>query len=331
MKTIKPALRSLPLLAALCAPLPLAAQQASGEAPQPQTPLPWAYPLNTPGLAPEPDDGEPRRVPGSEREYLWSEISLYNPPDWHPEGHPPMPPVVGRGREPEVFACGYCHLPNGQGKPENSSLAGLPAEYIVQQMRDYKAGLRTSSEPQMGPPSNMRALAMNVSDEEVAEAAAYFSSLTPKKWIRVVETGTVPENVVFGWKYIPREGGGREALGRRILEMPENVERTELRDDASGFVAYVPPGSIARGRALVRDGGDGRTLPCAVCHGDDLRGLGPVPSIAGRSPSYLARQLYDLQSGNRRGLWSPLMRAVVEQLSPDDILAISAYAASLDP
>lgn len=331
MKTIKTALRSLPLLAALCAPLPLAAQPAAGEAPRPQTPLPWAYPLNTPGLAAEPDDGEPRRVPGSEREYRWSEISLYNPPDWHPEGHPPMPPIVARGREPEVFACGYCHLPNGQGKPENSSLAGLPAEYIMQQIEDYKAGLRTSSEPQMGPPSNMRALALNVTDEEVAEAAAYFSSLTPKKWIRVVETETVPESVVFGWKYIPREGGGREALGRRILEMPENVERTELRDDASGFVAYVPVGSVERGRALVREGGEGRTVACAGCHGEDLRGLGPVPSIAGRSPSYLARQLYDLQSGSRRGLWSPLMRAVVEQLSTDDILAISAYAASLDP
>ena len=298
---------------------------------QPQTPLPWAYALNTPGLPPLVDDGQPKRVPDSSLAFTFAQPrSLYDPPDWHPDDHPVMPPIVAQGRNPGVFACAYCHLPNGQGRPENASLAGLSAAYIEQQLADYRVGLRSSSEPQMGPPSNMRAIGLNATPEEAAQAAAYFASLQPRPWIRVVETDTVPETVVSGWMYIEKEGGGMEPLGQRILEMPEDLERTELRDARSGFIAYVPVGSIARGRALAQ-GEEGVTRPCAYCHGETLQGLGPVPPLAGRSPSYIARQLYDLQTGNRKGLWSPLMAAVVEGLSPADMLALAAYTASLQP
>lgn len=299
-------------------------------APAPQTPLEWAYALNTPGIPPFVPEG-PQRVPGSGLEFTFAiPRDLYAPPDWHPEDHPPMPEVVASGRNPGVFACGYCHLPNGQGRPENASLTGLPAEYIIRQMLDYRSGLRTSSEPQHGPANNMRAVAQNVTAEEVADAALYFSSLKPVKWIRVVETDTVPETVVSGWMYIEKEGGGTEAIGNRIIEMPEDLHRTELRDARSGFIAYVPPGSVAKGKELAERNTDGRT-PCAACHGANLKGLGPLPALAGRSPSYLARQLYDFQSGNRKGLWSPLMAEAVNGLTPEDIVNLTAYLASLDP
>lgn len=302
---------------------------ASQETPGPQTPLEWAYALNTPGVAPLVLDG-PQRVPGSDVEIVMTNPrSLFAPPDWHPGDHPPMPEVVARGRPPGVFACGYCHLPNGLGRPENSSLAGLSAEYIIQQMRDYREGLRTSSEPQNGPANLMRSLAQNVTPEDLAAAALYFASLEPRPWIRVVETDTVPETVVSGWMYIEKEGGGTEALGMRIIEMPEDLHRTELRDARSGFVAYVPVGSIARGRALAETG-IGRT-PCAACHGADLKGLGPVPALAGRSPSYLARQLYYFQTGTRKGLWAPLMAEVVAGLTTEQIVDLTAYLASLEP
>jgi cytochrome c553 len=129
--------------------------------------------------------------------------------------------------------------------------------------------------------------------------------------------------------FIEKEGGGSEAIGNRIIEMPEDLERTELRDARSGFVAYVPIGSVARGKALAQSSAD-RT-PCTACHGVDLKGLGPVPALAGRSPSYLARQLYDLQSGSRKGLWSPLMADVVEGMTTEQIVDLTAYLASLDP
>jgi cytochrome c553 len=298
-------------------------------------PPPWAFTVNTPappGTSPAPPaaDPSPRRVPGSDRAFTVAETrDAFNPPDWHPSGHPPMPPPVAHGRKPELRACGFCHLTNGQGRPENASLAGLPAAYIMQQMADFKSGARKSSEPKMGPPNAMIADAKAATDEESRVAAEYFASVPYRPWIRVVEAKEVPKTRIAGWMHVPT--GGSEPLGSRIIEMPENLERTELRDGASGFVAYVPVGSIAAGEALVTSGGNGRTQACGVCHGADLKGLGPVPPLAGRSPSYTVRQLFDFQQGNRRGAWSTLMKAAVERLTVEDMLAIAAYTASRQP
>jgi cytochrome c553 len=241
-----------------------------------------------------------------------------------------MPDIVAFGRKPQVFACGYCHLPNGLGRPENSSLAGLPAEYIVQQVADFKSGARKSAEAASLPVNLMIAVAKAASDADVRAAAAYFAALKPRPWIQVVETATVPATHVAGWMLVASEPAAAEPIGQRIIEMPRDLERTELRDATSGFVAYVPVGSLEKGAALAA-GGAGKTVPCAMCHGEDLRGLGPVPPLAGRSPSYLFRQLYDMQHGLRNGSWTALMRAVVERLSEDDMLALAAYAASRAP
>jgi cytochrome c553 len=56
-----------------------------------------------------------------------------------------------------------------------------------------------------------------------------------------------------------------------------------------------------------------------------------VPRLAGRSPSYLFRQLYDFQHGSRHGEWSALMKAPVARLTDDDMLNIAAYLSSLEP
>jgi cytochrome c553 len=300
-------------------------------------PPPWAFTINTPAPAgtppatsPSAPDTTPRRVPGSDRAFTVAETrDAFNPPDWHPSGHPPMPPSVAHGRKPELRACGFCHLTNGQGRPENASLAGLPAPYIIQQMADFKSGARRSSEPKMGPPNAMIADAKAATDDEVREAAAYFASFPFNRWVRVVEAKEVPRTRIAGWMHVPTSG--TEPLGRRIIEMPEDLARTELRDGASGFVAYVPEGSIAAGEALVKTGGGGRTVACGVCHGVDLKGLGPVPPLAGRSPTYTVRQLWDLKHGARNGPWAALMTAAVEALTLDDMIAIAAYTASREP
>ena len=91
--------------------------------------LPWAYVLNepTPEGATVPDPEEIVTVPGSAVSMARSEININNgPPDWHPDAHPRMPDVVATGGGEGVVACGYCHLPNGQGKPENAGVAGQP-------------------------------------------------------------------------------------------------------------------------------------------------------------------------------------------------------------
>lgn len=302
----------------------------------PPVPPPWAYTVNTPTppgapSVPRPPDTMFVRPENSAVWFSPAETrDAFKIADWHPEGHAALPDVVAHGRRPALRACGFCHLPNGQGRPENAALAGLPAAYILQQMSDFKNGLRKSAEPKMGPPAAMIVDAKAATDDEARIAAEYFAATPFKKWIRVVEARDAPVTRVAASMHQPF-GTGTEPLGQRIIELAEDLSRTELRDDASGFVAYVPVGSIAKGKALVGTGGAGKTQPCGVCHGADFRGLGPVPPLAGRSPSYIVRQLFDMQTGARHGLWSPLMKSAVDKLSVDDLIAIAAYLASVNP
>ena len=75
----------------------------------------------------------------------------------------------------------------------------------------------------------------------------------------------------------------------------------------------------------------GKTIACAICHGDTLPGLGEVPRIAGMQPVYLARQLITIQNGTSAGTAVALMKKVVAHLSEEDIISISAYLGSLPP
>ncbi len=323
------------IVAAGVAATTLTAQQGAPTAVAPVEPPPWAYTVNTPvpSDAPPPqDDGQPKRVPGSSVALKLTELrDLFNPPDWHPEGHPTPPEVVAHGRKPDVRACGYCHYPNGQGRPENASLAGLPVTYIVQQMADLRSGARKSAEPKMRPPAAMIAIAKASSIEEDRAAADYFAALRFKRWVKVIETATVSKMRIAGGVFVPIESGGTEPIGQRIIETPEDVARAELRDSASGFIAYVPAGSIKKGEILVTTGGAGKTVACGTCHGADLKGLGPVPALAGRSPTHTVRQLFDFQHGARNGVWAALMKGAVEKLTLDDMVAIAAYTASREP
>lgn len=290
----------------------------------------WAYPVNPPGAQPVADDGKPKRVPESRLAFTQSQISAITvqPPDWHPEEHPAMPGIVGRSREPQVYACAYCHLPNGAGRPENSSLAGLSAGYIKAQLLAFREGNRPGSEPGRAPQTFMIALAKALTDAEIEESAAYFAALAPASYVTVIESRTVPRTTVAGWMLAESPRTGTEPVGTRIIEVAPDFERFELRDSRTPYIAYAPAGSIARGEELVTTGSAGRTLPCAVCHGPDLKGLLDVPRLAGRSPSYLFRQLYDLRGGTRKGATAELMKPVVANLTDADMVAIAAYLAS---
>ena len=291
----------------------------------------WAYPW-APDFKIPPDDGLPTHVPDSTQSFtIAQERNLFFVPDWHPEDHPPMPDVVAHGRQPDVRACGSCHRAEGTGGPENAGLAGLPAAYMIQQIEDYKSGARKFAGPQRSPSVTMMAIAKASNDEEIKAAAAYFSSLKPKANIKVVETDTVPVTQIARVFYMQVKDGGTEPIGQRIIETPVDAVQFEHRDTRSQFIAYVPKGSVAKGEALVKTGGAGLTVPCTICHGPDLKGIAAIPGIAGRSPSYLVRQLYDFQQHARAGSAGALMAPVVEKLSHDDMISLAAYVASLTP
>jgi cytochrome c553 len=284
------------------------------------------------GAQANPDDGSLKHLPGSSGEFTLTQIrNAFGPADWYPGDHPAMPDIVAHGRRPDVRACALCHYPNGKGRPENAGINGFPAAYFIQQMADFRDGSRKSAEPRKGNTNVMIAIAKGMTDDEIKASADYFEAMKWTPWIKVVETSTVPKTRLAVGMFLPLEGSEKEPLGQRIIEVPVNPEATEtLRDARSGFIAYAPVGSIKKGEGLVATGG-GKTTACGVCHGADLNGLGPVPGIAGRSPSYLVRQMYDMQQGARKGMWSDLMKPVVARLSEEDLLEIAAYTASLKP
>ncbi len=297
-----------------------------------QTPLPnpapreptWAFQSIEAQLPPEPP--EPATIPGSTKKYTPKEIDdLFNPPDWFPDQHPPAPDVIVKGR-PGVMACGSCHLMSGLGHPESADLTGLTVEYFVQQMMDFRSGAREDWARRMD------AFAKAMTDEEIKQAAEYFASLPRKRFVRVEEAAMVPKTFVGQgrMRFIDPKQTGTEPIGERIIMLPEDQEVARKRDPRSGFIAYVPPGSLAAGKALA-EGGGGKTLACAACHGDGLKGMGTAPRLAGVHPIYLVRQLIHFKEGSRKGPNAALMVAPVAQLSLRDMIDLSSFAASLNP
>lgn len=351
--TLAPAPLPVPALVGMPVPAPVPAID------QPE-PL-WAYGFPTqpqPGdtfkpqgppsrkLRPNEDPHEQtklRRVEGSEAQYSLVDVrDLGHVIDWFPGDHPPMPPIIRNGPASlgiEAKGCGSCHLPNGKGRPENAPVSALPIPYFIRQMEDFRSERRSSADPRKPNVPTMHVLAKAMTDAEIKAAAEYFAAIPWTPWTRVIETELVPKTKIVGNLFHTLEKECTEPIAGRIIEAPEDEEQTEvLRNPRAGFVAYVPPGSIAKGENLVTTGGmsivdgkiaPGKTIICATCHGPELKGLADVPGIAGRSPSYLVRQMYDLQRGTRRGPSAPLMQPVVARLTNDDFVAIAAYVTSL--
>lgn len=288
----------------------------------------WAYPVT-----PKPetlDNVTLKTVPGSSKQYTQAQVDdPFNPPDWFPDDHPAMPEIVAHGGpKPAGRACAQCHLPSGNGHPESAGLAGLPAGYITRQMTIFKTGQRNN--PRAGV---MIAMAQVFSDDEAKAAAAYFSGLKPTAgYNKVVETDTVPKSYIGagGMRFVAPDGG-TEPIGERIIVLPMDENEAKLRDPHSGFVDNVPVGSIAKGQDLATTGGGGKTVPCALCHGPDLRGSGEVPAITGRTATYMYRQLNDIQGGMRNGVGVAFMKPVVANLTPADMIALAAYLESRAP
>jgi cytochrome c553 len=272
-------------------------------------------------------------VPNSSAGFTAPQIgNLFGVVDWHPDAHPAMPDVVAHGRRPTVIPCGYCHLADGGGRPENAVLAGLPAAYIEQQVKDMRSGARKPAwTGAYAPATYMRNIADSATDAEIAEAAQYYSQLTARNRSKIIETTTVPRPAPEIGLYYPAAGGGREPLGKRLITMPADTMRHALRDPDVLYVTYVPPGSLARGKALATTWRDEGAAPCTSCHGDELHGVGPIPPTAGRFPAYILRQLMAFKTGARATPASMPMNDVASKLSLADMIAVAAYEGSLKP
>ena len=291
----------------------------------------WAFPTSpAPSPAPVPDSVAPRHVPNATRTFTMAEVQNgYNIPDWFPASHPSMPSPVQYGRKPNGRACAFCHLANGSGRPENATLAGLPAEYTRKQVAAFRDGTRLTANPAANT-NSMHTVAKAVTDSDVAIAADYFAKLKLTRRNRVVESARAPKTRIEIMLFA-LDGAGTEPIAGRLVEVPESFERHELRDPGVLYTTYVPPGSIARGRRIATNGPAGPATACTKCHGPTLLGIGAVPPLAGRSPSNILRQLINLRTGARHEDGSATMTPIVEKLSVGDMVALAAYVGSRRP
>jgi cytochrome c553 len=343
----------VPFLLGVCASVVGGASFVQAQTNEPE-PL-WAWAYSTPpkpgdkavpqaaptrDLRPNEDPEEqtkPRKVEGSSATYSLVDVrDGHDVIDWFPGDHPPMPDIIRHGPASLMAergrACGSCHLPNGKGRPENAPPAGQPVAYTIRQLQDMRNGLRNSSDPRKPNTPTMNLLAKAMTDEEIREAAEYFAAIPWTPWMRVIEADLIPKmEIEEGNMYITVGTEPTEPLAGRIVETPEDEHQANvLRNPRSGWVVYVPVGSLAKGKELVMTGA-GKTIQCTICHGADLMGLADVPGIAGRSPSYMMRQLYDMKSGARNGLSVQLMKPVIANLTVEDMTAIVGYLASITP
>jgi cytochrome c553 len=263
-------------------------------------------------------------VTGSTQKYSQKQIDdKFNAPDWFPARHDKMPEIVKLGKAPKVWACASCHLASGSGHPESATLAGLDSLYIQTQMTAF------SDDSRLDYSGHMNRMAKELTAAEIKEISAWFSSLTPIKTTRVVETVQVAKTYVDDTRMRLRvEPAEMEAIGNRIIEVPDDYNEVKKRNPEGRFISYVPVGSIARGKSLVTTG-DGKTVPCASCHGSDLNGSTIGPAITGNFASYTVRQLHGFKGGTRKGGNSVMMLGVVNALTDKDIVDISAYLTSL--
>ena len=318
-------------------------------------PPPWAYGFAdaapaTPPAAPAPGGGCWRRwwtaraaapagagaghslkkMPGSTGAFTLAQIrDAFGPADWFPAitRRCPTSSRTASGRTCAPAACATTRT--ARAVPENAGVAGLPVAYFIQTMADFKSDARKSADPRKANTNVMIAIAKGMTDEEIKAAAEYFRL----DEVDAVDQGRRSEHGAedaHRRRHVPQARGGGQGADRPAHHRGAGRHRAHRGASRSAFRVHSPTCRSAasrRARRWSRPGG-GKTTQCAVCHGADLKGLGPVPGIAGRSPSYTVRQLYDMQQGTRKGVWTDLMKPVVAKLTNDDMLALAAYTAS---
>ena len=286
---------------------------------------------------------QPLHVRGSGRTYSLVDLSDWqNVVDWFPAEHAPMPSVVQHGPASLgrlTRACAYCHKTSGGGRPDNAPVAGLPVAYFLQQLHDFRAGRRKSSDPGKSNVATMIALAQAMSEDEENAAAKYYAAQRGGPSVQVVETDRAPPAHLVGHRYVAIGTQRTDPLINRILEVAEDPDQSEKLDNPHfGYIAYVPSGSLARGQRIAMGAGspdaatsgqEAAAFACDRCHGAGLRGLGDAPPLASRSPSYLVRQLYDFKTGAREGTRAVLMKPVAARLTSGQMTDVAAYIAAL--
>jgi cytochrome c553 len=86
---------------------------------------------------------------------------------------------------------------------------------------------------------------------------------------------------------------------------------------------------VAAGKIIFEKGMPDQGIPaCNLCHGANGEGKSIYPRLAGQHASYLLKQILLIQNALRV---APVMHGVIKDLTRDEMLAVTAYVASIGP
>ena len=222
---MRPCRKSMPRIASLLLVAWACACTAASSHDNLQSIAQWAYPQAAPGKPTHHSQDEIIRVSDSRRTFRYKDLfgADSGAADWFPDSHPPLPPIVAHGTVPGAESCGGCHTVNGEGVPATAALAGLSRAYMLEQIEAFRRGLRGAHAPESA--TFMAREAKAVGNHDIAQAVDYFSRLTFKPHVRVVETASVPRTHWHDFALEAEPGGRREPIGQRIIEVPVHPGR----------------------------------------------------------------------------------------------------------
>ena len=94
-------------------------------------------------------------------------------------------------------------------------------------------------------------------------------------------------------------------------------------------VGGAPQENVAAGEKIFKEGIPSANVPpCATCHGEDGKGNGPIPRLAGQLYPYVVKQLSNW-GHERREENSQIMAPIAHELKKPQIEAVAAYVSSL--
>ena len=282
-----------------------------------------------------------------------TEQDIYNLSAYFAARVPRKAPQTGHGNAARgkiaASACAGCHGYNGNSlNPHIPNLAGQSARYLIKATRDYRDGLRSSL--------LMESLVKNLSDNTIADLAAYYSRQQPQSQLHKdifsekafdpladgekiaascnschgkhgnSEKAGVPSLTGMHVKYIVRASQAYQQGRRKHAAMQDIVSfysDTDLEKAAYYYATQVP---VNRQKQIEGDVENGAVLSesCVSCHGEGGVSADPVatPSLAGQDERYIVNATLAYLDGRRD---HERMRDIAGKLSKGDLKDLAAY------
>ncbi|ROZ69734.1 cytochrome C [Ramlibacter sp. WS9] len=147
-----------------------------------------------------------------------------------------------------------------------------------------------------------------------------------------------PEGYLYNQLLNFRDGRRHYGLMTRLLDPLSDAYLLEIaRHFASLDLPYPPPqpanmpaAVLQRGHVLAQQGDAAKGIPaCVQCHGESLTGVRPnTPGLLGLPRDYLNAQLGAWRTGQRRAHAPDCMAKIAQQLTPEDLTAVTAWLAA---